>query len=277
MTTIPRVLAIIALTALAGCGGNKNATQASPSPAATVAPTIAAAAATAAPVTAPSAAPTATGTPNPLAAVTFTDISGNVAEQLIKQEAAAGVFGTKTGAFRPYEPLTRAEFVRWLVRSNNAIAQGNPSSMIRLADPSSDVTFVDVPKSNPDFPYIQGMANAGYVIGVDSKHLAPGRNITREELVAIYVSRMVGSNIKPSTPDQIAGDVGLSDAKDISKPYWGAIESDHWSGLFGSYHVLNRVYGAIKVFHPHKAATRTDAALAVQTFGGSDISRAVPQ
>ena len=276
MSQTPRVLAILALAVLAGCGGSKSATQSSPSPAAptaTASPTIAAAAATAA----PSAAPTATGTPDPLAAVKFTDISGNVAEQIIKQEAAAGVFGTKTGAFRPYDPLTRAEFVRWLVRSNNAMAQGNTSSMIRLADPSSDVTFVDVPKSNPDFPYIQGMANAGYVIGVDSKHFAPGRNITREELVAIFVSRMVGSNIKPSTPDQIAGDVGLSDAQDISKPYWGAIESDHWSGLFGSNHVLNRVYGSIKVFHPHKFATRTDAALAVQTFGGSDISRAVPQ
>lgn len=269
MSTTTRVLAVITLTALAGCSGNKSTAQASPSPAAPTATAVT-------PPAAPTAAPSATGTPDPLAAVKFTDISGNVAEQIIKQEAAAGVFGTMTGTFRPYDPLTRAEYVRWLVRSNNAIAKGDASSMIRLADPSSDVTFVVVPKSNPDFPYIQGMANAGYVIGVDSKHFAPARNITREELIAIYVSRMVGSNVKPSTPDQIASDVGLTDAKDISKPYWGAIESDHWSGLFGSNHVLNRVYGSIKVFHPHKLATRTDAAMAVQAFGGSDISRAVP-
>lgn len=272
MNTRLALLALIAVT-LASCGGGKGQTQASPSPAATVAASPSAAPAT----TAPTAAATATGTPDPLAAVKFTDISGNLAEQIIKQEAVAGVFGTTGGAFRPYEPLTRAEFVRWLVRSNNAMYKDEPASTIRLADPSSDVTFADVPKSNPDFPYIQGMANAGYVIGVDSKHFAPDRNITREELVAIFVSRMVGSAVKPSTPDQIANDVGISDAKDISKPYWGAIESDHWSGLFGSNHVLNRVYGSVKVFHPRKPATRTDAALAVQTFGGRDITRTIPQ
>lgn len=265
MTTTPRVLAIIALAALAGCGGSKNATQASPSPAApaaTASPTMAAAAT--APAAAPSVAPTATGTPDPLAAVQYADIKGIYAEHAIRELGALGVFGPTTGNFNPYGTLTRADYVRWLVLANNAYYKNSPDKQIRLAEPDSEQSFVDVPKSNPDFKYIQGMANSGFVIGVDKNHFAPSRPLTREEMVAILNSREMNGQPAPAAS---APPTYVLDGSKVSKPYWGLIDYDFSQpGFNPGFGNINRIFGATKELRPLKPATRAEAAVALQVI-----------
>jgi hypothetical protein len=51
-----------------------------------------------------------------------------------QQAAQRFAFGIE---FKPFAPLTRAEYVRWLVRANNAIFKGDQSHQIRLADPAA--------------------------------------------------------------------------------------------------------------------------------------------
>src|SRR5579864_2326301 len=178
------LLIIAAGTILSGCG---RAAQAPPAqqPAATQAP-------------APSSPPPATpAAPAPAAAAAFTDIGGIFAEQTIKDMASLGVFDSTGGEFKPNAPITRAEFVRWLVKANNAYYKDTPDQQIRAAE-SGTPTFVDMPATNPDFKYIQGMANAGYVIGTDATHFPPDRPITREEMIAIKASRDEhGTNMEP--------------------------------------------------------------------------------
>lgn len=243
-----QVLSLVGLVAvLAGCAsGNKAQTQ-----------------------TTPAAAATATGTADPLAAVQFSDIGGIYAEKAIREEAALGVFGTTRGTFNPYDRITRGDYVKWLVRADNAYFKNNPNSQIRLAEPDSDQTFVDVPKSAPNFPYIQGMANSGYVIGIDKNHFAPDRSLTREEMIAILNSRFMNGSKNPMA--DAPPTMYLNDGNQVSKPYWGLIDYDYaqpgYNPGFGN---IKRVFGTTKTLHPLKPATRAEAALAIQNISGTN-------
>lgn len=151
--------------ALAACSGNQGSNSAaSPSPGAQ--------------------SVAATGSPATVAA--FTDINGYDGAQQINDLAALGVFDQTSGAFKPNDPITRRDFVRWLVKANNAIVK-DPSYHVRLAQ-GNTATFVDVPAGDPDFKYIQGLADSGYVIGVDKSHFAPNKKLTREQMIYVKAS-----------------------------------------------------------------------------------------
>jgi len=251
---------------LAACSGNNQQSQAtaSPAPAATVA------------AVAPAAVATPTPTPNPTASVHFTDIKGIFAENAIKQEATLGVFGNATsGKFNPYNTVPRAEYVRWLVVANNIYFKSQPDKQIRLAEANSSQSFVDVPKSNPDFKYIQGMANSGFVIGIDKNHFAPNRPLTREEMIAILMSRDANSSPlpkagPPSTWNYASGGgtllVDFTDRNKVSKPYWGAFQLNNGWGNSYAEQEVKRIYGNTKVFDPLKPVTRADVAVALQVI-----------
>ncbi|HET9392930.1 MAG TPA: S-layer homology domain-containing protein [Candidatus Rubrimentiphilum sp.] len=273
-----RALAVLGMIALplAACSGNNQQSQATASPEA-AATTVAspASVATTAAVAAPAAVATATPTPNPTAVVKFTDISGIFAEPAIKQEATLGVFETTSGKFNPYNTVPRSEYVRWLVLANNIYFKGQPDKQIRLAEANSSQSFVDVPKSNPDFKYIQGMANSGFVIGIDKNHFAPDRPLTREEMIAILMSRDANSSPlpkagPPSTWNYAAGggtlSVDFTDRDKVSKPYWGAFQLNNGWGNSYALQEVKRIYGNTKIFDPLKPVTRADVAVALQVI-----------
>jgi len=238
------MFALATLLALNACS------QQSSSDANTQSPAPAAAPATS---TAPQSIPSAVG-----AEVTFTDISGDFGEAAIRDEAALGILDSTSGQFKPGAPISRAQFVRWLVKANNVYQKDHPEKQIRLAHNGQQ--FTDVPPKNPDFPYIQGLANAGYVIGIDKKHFAPNRPITREELIAIKAPVDEGGDIK--------GDVGMaefdlknfSDVKKINKHYVAAIDED---GSVRTTQNAARIWGTLRAFSPKKPVTRSEAAIAI--------------
>lgn len=260
-------------------GGSSSQSAASPSLTASVTATESAtvAATTTATAAASVAAATASPTLDPTASVTFTDIAGNFAETAIKQEAALGVFGTKTGKFNPDATVNRAQYVTWLVTANNIYFKDAPSAVIRLAGPSSDQTFVDVSKNSPNFPQIEGMADAGFVIGVDAKHFAPAAALTREELIAIQVSRYLnGATPSPLTTASGMYCVRLGDAGQVSKPYWGALNADQCTGFSGQ-DELHRIFGTVRTLHPQRPATRAEVAVALQKIAGRNAGAVLQQ
>mgnify|MGYP001396376700 CR=1 FL=1 len=249
------VLVIAVSSALAACSsGNSNSSQTAspaPSPSASV-------------VVAPS--PTIAGTVLPSATpavavkqVSFTDINGDFGQQAIRDEAALGILDSTSGAFKPNAAITRAQFVRWLVKADKVYFKDTPGKQIRLAK-TGPALFVDVPVSNPDFQYIQGLANAGYVIGIDKTHFAPKRPLTREELIAIKAPVDEGADIKL--------DVGMaefdlqkfSDVKKINKHYVAAIDED---GSVRTTQNISRVWGTLRALSPQKPVTRSEAAIAI--------------
>ncbi|MEM6427177.1 MAG: hypothetical protein AAF728_18780, partial [Cyanobacteria bacterium P01_D01_bin.128] len=65
------------------------------------------------------------------------------------------------GAFNPNQSVTRREFARWLAAVNNRFYQDDPGQKVRLGVASDRPAFQDVGPEDPDFPYIQGLAEAG--------------------------------------------------------------------------------------------------------------------
>jgi hypothetical protein len=207
----------------------------------------------------------ATAAPTPpatlaVAAASFTDIDNSAARDEILDLARLGVFERTSGAFEPTRPITRAEFVRWLVRANNAMRKEKD---IRLAE-SDTATFSDVPPSHPDFKYIQGMANAGIVIGYDETTFKPDRSLSREELIAIKCGLDQGGvQYKSNSYSEIELVWHWSDARKVSRRYLDAMYSED----FNSAKNVDRTFGAIKMLKPQQAVTRSEAAICMWRIG----------
>ena len=244
---------------------------ATPAATASAAASTAAAVATVAPaaVTSPmAAAPAPTVSPTPAwPAVTFTDIAGIDAEPAIRALGQLGVLDSTSGAFRPNDSIKRRDYIRWLVKANNVYFKGT-GNRIRLAE-GKKATFVDVPPSDPDFKYIQGMADTGYLVGYDTKHFKPDKNLSREEMIVILISRDTGGKYSLGT-----GPPGYSDGDQVSTKYRAYINADSndWNPSPGQ---IARIYGNIKTLRPLDDATRGDAAIAVSVIGGTSAQALV--
>ena len=83
------------------------------------------------------------------------------------------VFGATVGAFEPGKPILRRDFIRWLVKANKALWSDTPGKQVHTADSTEQSTFPDVASSDPDFPYVQGMQDAGYSVGFPDKMFRP--------------------------------------------------------------------------------------------------------
>lgn len=205
----------------------------------------------------PSPKPVATKSPTPVA---IEDIKGAYGEKEITQLAQLGVLDSTSGEFNPQQPITRAEFVRWLVRANNAIFAGSPDKTIRLLE-TGKATFSDVEPTHPDFRYIQGLTNAGYVISYDAKTFKPDQILTREEMLAIKVAldHRVAMDSKISRPP---GD--WTDSDKISKKYWPALYVEN---VFQNNANIERTFGAVKTLKPQAPVTRAEAAVSISAIG----------
>jgi spore germination protein len=126
--------------------------------------------------------------PTPSVSVTpasksFTDLSsteGRLQSSLTKAAQAGILDPTQDNKFRPNDPVTRAEFARWMVRVRQ----------VPLADGSSP-TYSDVPASSPYFGEIEGATKAMMVQGYTvkdkpQKEFKPDQFITRQEFAVMY-------------------------------------------------------------------------------------------
>jgi hypothetical protein len=212
------------------------------------------------------ATPAASPTTPTAAAAPFTDIQDSAAREEILDLSRLDVFEGATGTFEPTRPIRRAEFVRWLVRANNAIRKEKD---IHLAE-GETATFSDVPPTRADFRYIQGMANAGIVIGYDETTFKPDKPLSREELIAIKCGLDQGG---VQDKNKNYGSVDLvwhwSDSRKISRRYLDAIYSEY----FNSAKNVDRTFGAIKMFKPQQTVTRGEAAICVWRIGDGHESR----
>ncbi len=228
-------------------------------------------------------------TPNPAdetAQVAFDDIKGVFGEKEITQLAQLGVFDTTTGKFNPSQPITRTEFLRWLVRANNAIWFDQPNRMIREAE-GGQATFADLPSTHPDFRYTQGIANAGIAVGYDQTTFKPDQPLTREQMISIKIGLDKGgiedhilSNKREGneeiTADRLASGVpNWSDRTQISKRFIPAFNSEYY--IFPAdwplprsedrFKNVDRTFGAIKSLKPQAPVTRAEAALCISLIG----------
>lgn len=212
-------------------------------------------------------APAASGSPT--ITVAFTDIKGVFAEQAIRDEASLGVFGTTSGNFEPNKPISRGEYVKWLVTAYNIYYKDDPRSQLRMPE-TVEMTFVDVPSTSPYWKYVQALTDAGFAVGVDAKHFAPDRLINRQEMVAIKTQVDHGSKIVANPNDKATDQ--FVDRDSIDKLYRTIVNADMFDG---STHNFSRVWGKTNYFHPQKPVTRGEAAVSLSEIAGRTAARVV--
>ena len=218
-------------------------------------------------VTQPSTQPETLGTQE------FTDIQKAPPEwrSHIQDLAALGVLSIepKTNEFLPDKIITRREYARWLVAANNAMYAKNPAKQIRLASPSTQPAFRDILTKDPDFPVIQGLAEAGLIPSALSGDATavlfrPDAPLTREQLILWKVPLDTRQALPAANLKAVKQTWGFQDAGNIEPKALRAVLADFQNGEQSN---IRRVFGYTTLFQPKKPVTRAEASAALWYFG----------
>ncbi|MBU7582636.1 MAG: S-layer homology domain-containing protein [Nostoc sp. TH1S01] len=183
-----------------------------------------------------------------------------------------------TNLFEPGKIITRRMYARWLVAANNAIYPNNSAKQIRLARESTQPAFSDVAKIDPDFPVIQGLAEAGLIpspLSGDATAVLfrPDAPLTREQMILWKVPLDTRQALATANLDAVKQTWGFQDAGKIDPKALRAVLADFQSAEQSN---IRRVFGYTTLFQPKKPVTRAEAAAALWYFGtlGDGVSAA---
>ncbi|MGJ5631024.1 S-layer homology domain-containing protein [Nostoc sp. CALU 1950] len=209
--------------------------------------------------------------------------------QYIQDLAALGVLSlepkttksnstTTTNQFEPSKIITHREYARWLIAANNAMHISNPAKQIRLASETTQPAFSDVSAKDPDFPAIQGLAEAGLIpspLSGDSTVVLfrPDAPLTREQLLLWKLPLDTRQALPSANLDAVKQTWGFQDAARIDPKALRAVLADYQNGEQSN---IRRVFGYTTLFQPKKPVTRAEAATALWSFGtqGEGVSAA---
>ncbi|MBD2726785.1 S-layer homology domain-containing protein [Nostoc sp. FACHB-892] len=199
--------------------------------------------------------------------------------QYIQDLAALGVLSiepeatksntTTTNQFEPGKIVTHREYARWLIAANNAMYASNPAKQIRLASETTQPVFSDVSAKDPDFPAIQGLAEAGLIpspLSGDSTVVLfrPDAPLTREQLLLWKLPLDTRQALPSANLDAVKQTWGFQDAARIDPKALRAVLADYQNGEQSN---IRRVFGYTTLFQPKKPVTRAEAATALWYFG----------
>lgn len=179
--------------------------------------------------------------------------------------------------FAPDRTVTRRQYVRWLVVANNKIYAHNPGKQIRPStSKSAEPVFQDVPRTDPDFPLIQGLAEAGILpsrlTGDGTVVLfRPDTALTRAEMILWKVPLDIRRALPTATIDTVKETWGFQDAAKIDPKSLRAVLADFQNGEKAN---IRRSFGYTNLFQPTKTVSGVEAAATLWYFGyqGEGIS-----
>ncbi|WP_448380029.1 S-layer homology domain-containing protein [Gloeomargarita sp.] len=169
------------------------------------------------------------------------------------------------------EPVTRRQFARWLMAVQQRLYQDQIERQVRPATLGSPPVFTDVPRSDPDFPAIQGLAEAGILPSRLTSPTAPTRfqpdqPLTRAALVAWKVSLDVPGTLPPATVADVEKTWGFQDAATLDPLALAALMADY--GHQPS--TVRRVWGRTRLFLPQKMVSQAQALAALWSLGSGE-------
>ncbi|MEG5138708.1 MULTISPECIES: S-layer homology domain-containing protein [unclassified Microcoleus] len=172
----------------------------------------------------------------------------------------------------PNKIVTRREYARWLVAANNQIYTSRQAKQIRLAVESSEPAFSDIPKTDPDFSAIQGLAEAGLIpssLSGETKDLKfrPDAPLTRETMILWKVPLDTRQVLPTANIEGVKEKWGFQDASKIDSQSSRAVLADFNNGDLAN---IRRVFGFTTLFQPKKSVTRAEAAASLWYFGIQD-------
>ncbi|HEY9872313.1 MAG TPA: S-layer homology domain-containing protein [Candidatus Obscuribacterales bacterium] len=171
--------------------------------------------------------------------------------------------------FEPNKTISRRQYVRWLVAANNQLYANNPGKQIRLASTDAQPAFQDVPRTDADFPAIQGLAEAGLIpssLSGDATAVLfrPNTPLTRENLILWKVPLDTRQVLPSASIDAVKQTWGFQDAAKIDPKALRAVLADFQNGDQAN---IRRAFAYTALFQPKKPVTRAEAAAALWYFG----------
>jgi hypothetical protein len=180
--------------------------------------------------------------------------------------------------FAPNEPILRREFAQWLVTANNRLYGDRPENRIRLGLLTSDPAFQDVSPTSTEYPYVQGLAEAGLIASRLSGNTSlvnfrPGAPLTRQDVLRWKVPLDIRKPLPTATVEAVEQTWGFQDAPQIDPDALKAILGDYQNGSQAN---IRRAFGFTTLLQPQKPVTRAEAAAMLWYFGyqGEGISAA---
>jgi hypothetical protein len=169
----------------------------------------------------------------------------------------------------PNQHVSRRDFARWLVHANNRMHPKQPGKFVHPAARTDEPAFKDVPSTDPDFPYIQGLAEAGVIpspLSGDTNNInfGPDEPLTRQQMVLWKVHLDTREPFPKTTVENVNEAWGFRDASKVDADALGAVMLDFSNGDFSN---IRRVYGYTSLFHPKFSVTKAEAAASLWYFG----------
>ncbi|KAM7499668.1 hypothetical protein LguiA_024082 [Lonicera macranthoides] len=184
---------------------------------------------------------------------------------------------------QPGDLCTRREYARWLVSGSSALSRSSVSKVYpaMYIENVTELAFDDITPEDPDFPSIQGLAEAGLISSKLSRrdmsssldeeesplYFSPESPLSRQDLVSWKMS--LEKRQLPITERKILQEVsGFIDIDRIHPDALPALVSDLSAGEQG---IVALAFGYTRLFQPNKPVTKAQAAIALATGEASDI------
>jgi hypothetical protein len=178
--------------------------------------------------------------------------------------------------FEPNQGITRREYARWLVATNNRLYASRPARQIRLGVDTAQPAFQDVGAKEPDFDAIQGLAEAGLIpsrLSGDSTAVLfrPDAPLSREDLILWKVPVDMRQSLPTATIEAVRQSWGFQDADRIDPKALRSVLADFQNGDQAN---IRRAFAYTTLFQPKRPVTRAEAAAVLWYFGfqGDGIS-----
>ena len=167
--------------------------------------------------------------------------------------------------------VTRREYARWLVAAHNKINGTKPTQQIKLATTDTKPAFQDVPSTNPDFPSIQGLAEAGLIPSslsgdATSVLFRPDTPLTREQMILWKIPLDTRQPLPTASLDAVKQTWGFQDAGKVDPTALRAVLADFQNGDRAN---IRRVFGYTTLFQPKKTVNLGEVATAIWYFGAN--------
>jgi hypothetical protein len=172
----------------------------------------------------------------------------------------------------PYDLCTRREFARWVVSASNTLSRNSASKVYpaMYIENVTELAFDDITPEDPDFPFIQGLAEAGLISSKLSNNnmpssessrvtFSPESPLTRQDLLS-WKMALEFRQLPEADSKKLYQLSGFLDIDKINPEAWPALIADLSAGEHG---ITALSFGRTRLFQPSKAVTKAQTAVSL--------------
>ncbi|KAJ8771486.1 hypothetical protein K2173_026663 [Erythroxylum novogranatense] len=183
---------------------------------------------------------------------------------------------------RPSDLCTRREYARWIVSASSCLSRSTVSKVYpaMYIEDVTELAFDDITPDDPDFPSIQGLAEAGLISSKLSNsdmlsssedqgpfYFLPESPASRQDLVT-WKMALEKKQLPEANKKVLYQQSGFRDIDKINPDAWPALIADLSAGDQG---IISLAFGCTRLFQPDKPVTKAQAAVALATGEASEI------